>query len=273
MSRNPEGIALFADQVWQMTLGERSAIHGVLSAVMPALAIEIGTAEGACLRWIAMHAGEVHSFDLVKPAIGDLGDHVHLHTGDSHVLLPRMLERFAAEGRNVDFVLVDGDHSPEGVRLDIEMLLGSPAIANTVIVTHDVGNERVRAGLDAVAYGAHPKVEHVDLDFVPGYLGRDLFPGELWGGLGLIVVAADRLAYGADAAVLTDHHHGGELLATARDVIGGRAVDDPLRQRVAELTAEVEHHRSLVNDLMSSASWRAGAPLRVAKRALGMLRR
>ena len=299
-------IELFDDPVWQMTLGERTAIQGLLSVLKPGLAIEIGTAEGACLRWIVKHAGEVHSFDLVPPTIGDLEADVHLHTGDSHELLGQVLERFAAEGRNVDFVLVDGDHSSDGVRRDMETLLHSPAVADTVIVAHDIANERVRAGLDAVPYGAFPKIAHVDLDFVPGGLYVDRFAGELWGGLGLILVAADRPAYGSGPANQTDRHHGGELLAIARDVLGGRPADggpaglyDPrarllsdaymhidalerrvaegdaaLERRVAELRAEVEHHRSLVKDLMGSASWRVSAPLRGAKRAgAALLRR
>lgn len=217
---------LFDDPVWQMAFGERAAIEGLLSAIRPALAIEVGTAEGACLRRIARHAAEVHSFDLVLPSVPDLPDHVHLHTGDSHVLLPDVLAQFAAAGRNVDFALVDGDHSADGVRRDVEALLSSPAVADTVIVTHDTGNEHVRSGLDAVAYNAYPKVAHVDLDFVPGHLGRDRFPGELWYGLGLIVVAADRPAYGSSPAVQTDRHHGGELLAIARDALAGRSPDD-----------------------------------------------
>lgn len=299
-------IELFDDPIWQMSLGERAAMEGLLGALRPALAIEVGTAEGACLRRIAAHAGEVHSFDLVTPTIDDLPDHVHLHTGDSHALLPAALERFAADGRNVDFVLVDGDHSSDGVRRDVQALLASPAIAATVIVMHDTANERVRDGLDAVPYGAHPKVAHVDLDFVTGYLGRDRFSGELWGGLGLIVVAADRPAYGSGAAVQTDRHHAGELLAIARDVVAGRPPPEPalpagydararrlsdaylqieaLQRRVAELdgvparreaelTAEIEHHRELVKRLMASPSWRVTAPLRASKRAVAVLRR
>lgn len=215
-------IDLFDDPIWQMSLGERAAIEGLLSAVRPALAIEVGTAEGACLRRIAMHSGEVHSFDLITPSIPDLPANVRLHTGDSHALLPEVLAGFAAEGRNVDFVLVDGDHSADGVRRDVEALLASPAVADTVIVLHDTGNDIVRTGLDAVPYNAYPKVAHVDLDFVPGHLGRDRFPGELWYGLGLVVVAADRPAYGSGPAVQTDRYHGGELLAIARDVLGGR---------------------------------------------------
>jgi len=215
-------IELFEDPIWQMSFGERAAVEGVLGTLKPALAIEIGSAEGACLRRIAAHAAEVHSFDLVAPSIDDLPSHVQLHAGDSHVLLPEVLARFAQEGRNVDFAMVDGDHSAEGVRRDVEDLLKSPAIAETVILAHDVGNELVREGLDAVPYGAYPKVDHVDLDFVPGYMGRDRFTGELWGGLGLIVVNAARSAYGSEPVVQTIRHHGGEVLAIARDVLAQR---------------------------------------------------
>lgn len=111
---------------------------------------------------------------------------------------PRALH---AEGRNVDFALVDGDHSSEGVRRDVEALLCSPAVRSTFIIAHDTGNEIVRAGLDAVRYDAWPKIAHVDLDFVPGYLGGERFPGEMWGGLALIVVAEERGAYGSGPVV------------------------------------------------------------------------
>lgn len=298
---------LFEDAIWQMAYGERAAIEGLLSVRKPSLAIEVGTAEGASLRRIALHADEVHSFDLIEPQFANLGDHVHLHTGDSHMLLPQVLAEFAAQGRNVDFVLVDGDHSSDGVRRDVEDLLASPAIGDTLIVTHDTGNERVRSGLDAVPYGAYPKVRHVDLDFVPGHLGRDRFPGELWYGLGLIVVDAASQAYGTRPPVQADRHHGGELLAIARDVLGGRQPDggpsffdvrarqlsdayahidaleagpdaavaerDALRVRVEELEREVEHHRNLWSALRASPSWRMTAPLRFGKRVAVRRRR
>ena len=44
---------------------------------------------------------------------------------------PRYSKRFAGEGRNVDFVLVDGDHSSDGVKRDIEDLLNSDAVRRT----------------------------------------------------------------------------------------------------------------------------------------------
>jgi hypothetical protein len=180
----------------QMSGGERAALEGVLAQLRPRLAIEIGTAEGATLGRIAAHAGEVHSFDLFEPVLetGRLAN-VVLHTGDSHELLPRGLARLARDGRNVDFVLVDGDHSADGVRRDLEDLLASDALATTTILIHDTSNPTVRRGLDAVDWAAHAKVAEVDLDWLSGYLFTNPhFRHELWGGIGRIVVdaAADR---------------------------------------------------------------------------------
>src|SRR4051794_22199693 len=181
---------IFDDSIWQMSVGERSAFEGLLAQRRPELAIEIGTGEGASLRRIAAHATEVHSFDLVTPSL-DLPPNVTLHTGDSHKLLPELLDKFAAEGRNVDFVLVDGDHSSDGVQRDIEDLLDSDAIADTLILIHDVNNEQVRRGVDAVRYRTWPKVSYVELDCVPGYMfSEERLRHELWGGLGLVVVDA-----------------------------------------------------------------------------------
>ena len=180
----------------QMSGGERAALEGVLSALQPRLAIEIGTAEGATLGMIAAHAAEVHSFDLFEPVLesGALPN-VTLHTGDSHALLPAFLDELAAAGRNVDFVLVDGDHSSDGVRRDIEDLLDSPALANTTILAHDASYPTVRAGLEAVDYAARTKVAEVDLDWVAGYIFTNAhFANELWGGLAWIVVDATRPA-------------------------------------------------------------------------------
>ncbi len=121
-----------------------------------------------------------------------------LHTGDSHKLLPELLAPFAEQGRNVDFALVDGDHSAEGVQRDIEDLLNSDAVRNTLILIHDVNNEQVRRGVDAVRYRTWPGVAYVELDCVPGYMfSEERLRHELWGGLGLIVVDASRPATAA----------------------------------------------------------------------------
>jgi hypothetical protein len=205
-----------------MTLGERAALEGLLARLKPALAIEIGTAEGGSTRCLGRHCAAIHSFDLVHPdGLTDELPMVTTHTGDSHELLPAFLERLAAEGRTVDFVLVDGDHTAAGVLRDVKNLLASPAIGPSVVVMHDTTNEDVRAGLLAASLDEHPSVAYLDLDFVAGHLsGTGAYAGQLWGGLGLVIV--DPVAR-AERASVTDglFEPAGELLRAARDL--GRA--------------------------------------------------
>jgi hypothetical protein len=273
-------LEIFNDSVWQMTLGERAAMEGVLSQRKPRLAIEIGTAEGGSLRRVAAHAEEVHSFDLVTPQVSlEEMPNVTLHTGDSHELLPQTLSQFSEEGRNVDFVLVDGDHSADGVRRDLDDLLSSPAIADTVIIIHDTANEQVRSGLDAVRYAAYPKVAHVNLDFVPGYMFKD--PDhlhELWGGLGIVIVNAARTAYFPSVPVVENRYYAaGQLFPQIRDmVVATERVEptsmaeirdrDELAEELTALRLERDHYRNLLEIVTHSSSWKITVPLRAAGR-------
>jgi hypothetical protein len=163
----------FTRSSWQMSYGERATIEGMLSMIQPRLSLEIGRAEGGSLRRLAEHSKQVLSFDIVSgpDELGNLAN-VRILTGDSHVLLPRELDRLTTEGAYVDFVLLDGDHSADGVRTDMEDLLSSPAVSRTVILAHDTLNEEVRCGLGSVDFDAHAKVSWVDLDFIPGYVAR-----------------------------------------------------------------------------------------------------
>ena len=174
-----------------MSWGERFALEGLLTQLRPRLAIEIGTAEGGSLRRIAEHCEEVHALDLVRTEAA-VPDNVKLHVGDSGELLPALLADLAKRGRNVDFALVDGDHSADGVSADLRALLSSPAVERTVIVCHDTMNEETRAGIMGAGPADFEKVRLVELDLLTGYMGRlEPFTGQLWGGLGLIVVDAD----------------------------------------------------------------------------------
>jgi Methyltransferase domain len=180
-------IHALASDDWQMAPGERAALEGLLAQIRPALAIEIGTAQGGSLRRVAHYSEEVHAFDLSPDLQAAQFPNVTFHIGDSHELLPPVLEKLAREGRNVDFALVDGDHRAPGVRQDVEALLGSPALRQSTIVMHDAMNEEVRGVLERIDWAAQKKVAYVDLSFVQldqtaGGLG------ERWGGLALILI-------------------------------------------------------------------------------------
>jgi Methyltransferase domain len=272
MARLP---AIFESGRWQMSLGERAAIEGLLAQRKPPLSIEIGTAEGGSLDRIAAYSDEVHTIDIL-PLKSAQPDHVHLHVGDSKKVLPRLLERFAAEGRNVDFVLVDGDHSSEGVKADVLNLLGSPAVGKTVVVLHDTMNEAVRIGIEDALIDTHPKVAYMELDFLPGYMARSgPFADELWGGLGLMIIDAERGRSRNEPAydeVRYDQYEmirrmGGSFRVEP-GVKGAEAEDYGVR-RIQALLDELHEMRMLLDEVLRSGSWRMTAPLRKLKRAAG----
>jgi SAM-dependent methyltransferase len=210
-------------RIWQMKFGERCALEGILSVLRPDLAIEIGTAQGGSVARVATHSQETHSFDLVDEVTNpEELDNVHFHVGDSSELLPKFLAELATTGRNVDFVLVDGDHSAEGVQRDARALLESDACSRTVVVFHDAANEEVRAGLEALDLAAHPKVALVSLDFVPGYVvAEGVRRHEIWNGLALAVL--DESRRGDGALVDTEIYDAAALNRRMRDLLTSEA--------------------------------------------------
>lgn len=271
---------------WQMIPGERAALEGLLCQIRPDLAVEIGTAVGGSLQSIAKHSSHVHSFDLVAPPtnINELTN-VTVHTGDSHVLLPQVLGELAQDGRNVDFALVDGDHTADGVERDIRDLLDSEAVSSSIIVVHDTMNDEVRAGLARIDASTEPKIAYHDPHFLPGRLhyGYGLHH-QLWGGLGVMVVdaettstkplpRADQNAYSMyelvaptrDALIAQDHRGEPTGPGSVREALAaGRAPGDELLHLRAEL-AELQRRFSQV---ANSRSWRVTAPLRATAKLI-----
>jgi hypothetical protein len=267
-TQDPLPVLVPARPAWQMSGGERIALEGLLSQVSPKLAVEIGTAEGGSLRRIAAHSDEVHSFDLVAPA-DDLAvlENVTFHTGDSHQLLGEFLAQAAAERRSIDFVLIDGDHSADGVRRDILDVLGSDAVTSTVIVLHDTLNPEVRRGIEAAEVASHPKVARYELDLVAGYLvRREPFRLQMWGGLGLIVLDAGH----RPPKVSDDGFH--ELYRVLRpsvdvmaelerrgtrlDGLSGEELEDMLRREAAASRAERDRLAARLESIEESRGWR-----------------
>ena len=285
---------IFDDASGRMSRGERAALEGLLGLRPPGLAIAIGTAGDAALHRIAAHAAEVHAFDPDVPA--DLSEHlpaVCFHPGETTELLPAALAELAAAGRNVDFVLLAADRAPGGTRSNLQALLDSPALAESTILIHPVVDQRVRPGLDAVRFAAWPKVAHVEVDFLPGYmLADEPVRHQLAGGLALVLIDAARPRYSAGSVVADRVFASAPLLAEVRDYVRARERTagpgapyagvpvDPaqarlvtaLRRELADaedearrLRSVARHHEALWRSLMDSWSWRLTEPIRIAK--------
>jgi hypothetical protein len=219
-------LALARDAQPQMSFGERAALEGVLIQVRPKLALELGTAEGGSLRRIAAHSAEVHSIDLdhepvrsQEPPPGN----VTLHTGPSAELLPPLLRSFEESNRNLDFALVDGDHSFEGASADLDALLRSPVTRRTVILVHDSMNAEVRAGIERVRLDSYQKVVYHELDFVPGYLyAEGAARNSVWGGLALVMTDVRRSPGYTESTRQSLYHEPFESIhATRAELLGG----------------------------------------------------
>jgi hypothetical protein len=276
-------VEIFEDSAWQMSRGERAALEGVLAVCRPELAIEVGAVPGSVAR-IARRAAEVHSLGATATGVPTVTDHL----GDPDELLPALLADLAGAGRDVDFVLLDGE---AGVARQLLTLLDSPALARSVVLVAGTTARGVRRQVDSVRFSAWPKVALFEADFVPGHMVAGEPGHGFGGGLGLVLVDSARLRYGAGPVVDERCLPTAELFAEVRDYVlareaargpgaryGGSPIDPGQAQVIARLERELRavehevrrlrsvarHHEELWRSLMTSWSWRLTTPLRAA---------
>jgi hypothetical protein len=258
------------DDVWMMRPGEKAALDGVIATVRPSVSIEIGCHRGGSLEAISAGSDLVHAFDLDRHP--DLTTarfpNVTFHFGESRALLPPVLDALSTHGSNVDFALIDGDHSVEGVRRDLLDLLESPCVGNTVILLHDTLSEQVRAGLEGIDLSKHEKVKYADFDFVPGVVNREgrFADNQSWG-LGIVITGWEiGETWPSSYAAHTVYRAFAESEAASKL---GVHVDQP---RLLAFDRDLAIQQRLVADLRRTWSWRLTKPLRMASAAASRMR-
>jgi hypothetical protein len=174
---------------WEMAPSEQVALLFLLEQLRPKVAIEIGTRFGGSLQVLAQFCDRVYSLDIdpeVPRRLDGKFPNVEYLIGPSDQLLPPLLERLQREGAELSFALVDGDHTTDGVRKDIDNLLKFRPGVPLYIVMHDSINQNCRAGLRQANWAACPYVHAVELDFVAGTVNPSpAFRDQMWGGLAL----------------------------------------------------------------------------------------
>ncbi len=180
---------------WQMSPSEQAMVMYLVERLKPRAAIEIGTRFGGSLQVLARHCGRVYSLDIdpeVKQRLQGRFENVEYLIGRSDETLPPLIDRLQRENTAVGFVLIDGDHSTEGVRKDIDNILRYKPVRTLYIIMHDSFNPVVRRGLRAANWAGSPYVHRVELDLVAGAVNSSpTFRGQLWGGLALAVLAPE----------------------------------------------------------------------------------
>jgi hypothetical protein len=153
------------------------------------VSIEIGTKYGGSLQVLSQFSDKVYSIDIdpdIPRRLKGKFPNVEYLIGPSDQILPPLIDRLGKEGAELGFALVDGDHSAEGVRKDIDNLLRFRPIVPLYIVMHDSFNRRCRLGLAQANWSANRYVHAVELDFVAGTVNSaPNARNQLWGGLAL----------------------------------------------------------------------------------------
>ena len=206
MKTRPEDLAIVNDRIFPAILGRRLLIdrplnaidmgygeaamfEALLSHLRPQYAIEVGTETGVTLATIARHSTHAISIDLdpgVKQRLSGTFPNVDFITGSSHDALPLLLEKLAAHGVTPDFIFVDGDHSAEGVRRDLEFILNVRPNRQMLVLMHDSFNPGCRQGIRSAQWHRNPCCHYVDVDFTPGVLNpNESCLRQMWGGLAL----------------------------------------------------------------------------------------
>lgn len=174
---------------WEMVNSEKISLFNLLKEIKPEISIEIGTRKGGSLQLISALSEMVYSLDI-DPSVIELRtrfQNVNFIIGDSKNTLPDLLNQLTEKGKQPDFVLVDGNHSSEGVKSDILNVLKLKVIKPLVILLHDSFNPDCRKGMLEIDYEGNSYVEFVDMDFVQGiYSPSQITKGEMWGGFGII---------------------------------------------------------------------------------------
>ena len=176
-------------QYWMMAPAEQLALIYLLDHLRPKTAIEIGTRYGGSLQVLSKFCGKVYSLDIdpdVPERLAGLFRNVEYIIGNSSATLPELLRTLGQRQNELSFVLVDGDHTTEGVRRDIDNLLQHTPNVPMAILMHDSFNPECRTGLRQASWIGSPYVHLVELDFVCGTVNASpAFHGQLWGGLAL----------------------------------------------------------------------------------------
>jgi hypothetical protein len=174
---------------WQMAESERMVLTALLTRHRPQCSIEVGTYCGGSLSLISQYSKMVFSIDIDPVVPERLGDakNVSFLTGQSSHVAPLLLEELDARGIAVEFILIDADHSAEGVKRDTAWLLEYVPKKPLFVMLHDSFNPECRRGMLETRWARSPYCHWVDLDFVPGRIIEHggITDGEVWGGLAL----------------------------------------------------------------------------------------
>jgi hypothetical protein len=261
---SPRGVrdCIEHNDAWQMQDAERSTLAALLTWLKPKVSIEVGVFTAGSLGVIARESDHVYALDIdptCEATYSSQFPNVTFITGDSKATLPRLLEELREAGSDVDFALIDGDHTEAGVRGDITCLLQyQPRTRPLYVLMHDSFNPGCRLGMVTAPWARNPHVHAVEIDFVVGILSNSDTPPEyhrsMWCGFGL--------------AVFLPEQRGGPLTINERERWTYEALYQQSVHRWTWQQFAAQRYRAL-RDRTSHALRRRASALHAAAKAVG----
>lgn len=176
---------------WSMSRAEQYCMIQLLSNNKPNIAIEIGTYKGGSLQVLSHYATKVYAIDISSDSRDSRCDNlnnVDYLIGDSKVVLPELLKKIEDNGEDLEFILIDGDHSEKGVFQDILNIMSYTPKKALQIILHDSFNPNCRKGMKRYDYNTNKKIHYIELDFIPGMYNHDGLSRQMWGGFATIIM-------------------------------------------------------------------------------------
>ena len=180
---------------WHMSRNERYALIKLLEKIKPKVAIEIGCFKGGSLEVLSKFSKKVYSIDIdpkVKEALDGKFDNAEIHIGDSSIVVPEILKRIDKNNEELEFVLIDGEHTYKAVKQDITNFLNYTPRKTIFIIFHDSFNPICRKGIRKANYNRSPYVHYIEVDFISGIFNPGKLFRQMWGGLALVVMKPNK---------------------------------------------------------------------------------
>lgn len=183
----------------------------LVASAKPKTVLEIGTANGGTLFLLARSApSDAHLISLDLPA-GEFGggyspiriplyksfarkaQRVSLIRGNSHAAESFQRVKSLLNGNRLDFLLIDGDHTYDGVRQDFELY--APLVRQGGIVAlHDVAKHPAGHNCDVDRFWAELKAKYRTCEFIEN-------SAQGWAGIGVVFLDSQVTPHNLDAGL------------------------------------------------------------------------
>lgn len=183
-------------------LRELAPLLALVRRLRPRVVVEIGTARGGTLyAWcrVAHPEATIVSIDLPGGRYGGgyadedervferyAGDRQEIHfiRADSHEASTRARLEEILRGRPIELLMIDGDHTYEGVKQDFEMY--APLVAaGCPVVFHDILPHPIEQECEVDRFWREVKEAYRHTEYVDSQPDRE---GRQWGGIGVLFV-------------------------------------------------------------------------------------